>query len=335
MYENRAPQERISNFRVRKTNVKMAYRIPNLNGLRAFEAAARNLSFSKAAEELNVTPAAVSHQVRGLEDELGVKLFHRKNRAIALSEAGARCFPGVRDGFETIDRAVRTVGHKTGDHVLVISVGPMFTAKWLAPRLVAFMERHPDIDTRISANLNYSDFASDGVDVAIRFGHGNYRGLHVEPLMEEWIVPLCAPRLMASDPPLAKPSDLAAHALIHDESLAFSPEAPNWDDWLKAAGVSNLETGRRGLRFSNADHAISAAVEGAGVVLGRSVIAADDVRSGRLVAPFDLPLPVGMSYHLVHPSGAERRPKIRAFRDWLLDETEDFRQAPDWCSDGT
>ena len=312
----------------------MTYQLPNLNGLRAFEATARHLSFSKAAEELHVTPAAVSHQVRGLEEALGVRLFERKNRAIALSEAGARCFPGVRDGFEAIARAMRLVGHQKAARVLVISVGPMFTAKWLAPRRIGFMERRPDIDTRISANLNYSDFASDGVDVAIRFGHGNYRGLHVELLMVEWVVPLCAPHLMASDPALAKPSDLAAHTLIHDESLAFSSEAPTWDDWLTAAGVSGVDTSR-GLRLSNADHAIDAAVEGAGVVLGRSVIAAHDIRSGRLVAPFELQLPVGMSYYLVCPPGADRQAKVRAFRDWLLEETEVFRQAPDWCSVGS
>ena len=312
----------------------MSYQIPNLNGLRAFEAAARHLSFSKAADELNVTPAAVSHQVRGLEDSLGVKLFERKNRTIALSEAGARCFPGVRDGFEAIDRAVRLVGHKTGDRVLVVSVGPMFTSKWLAPRLVGFMERHPDIDTRISANPNFSDFTSDGVDVAIRFGHGHYRGLHIEPLMEEWVVPLCAPHLMASGPPLARPSDLAEHTLIHDESLNFSPDAPTWDDWLKAAGVGSLDNSRR-LRFSNADHAIDAAVEGGGVVLGRSVIAANDIRSGRLVAPFELPLSSGMSYYLVCPPGAHKHAKVRAFRDWLFEETEDLRQAPEWCKTGS
>lgn len=295
-------------------------RLPPLNALRAFEATARHLSFSLAAEELNVTPGALSHQVRGLEDVLEVKLFHRQARAISLTEAGHALYPGVRSGFLSFEDAITQLRRMSDDEILVISVGPSFTAKWLAPRLSRFMAKEPDIDARISANLKRSDFTSDGVDIAIRFGKGDYPGLHVEWLMGEAVLPLCTPQLREREQ-INEPSDLDRVTLIHDESISVMSDGTTWADWLEVAGTNGVDASR-GLRFNLADHAIDAAVEGAGVVLGRRVMAEADLRSGRLVAPFELELAVeGLGFFLVCPLGTENRKPVRAFREWIIAET--------------
>lgn len=305
----------------------MSPRLPPLNSLRAFEATARHMSFTKAAGELNVTPAALSHQVKALEQTLQLALFHRRSRAIELTEAGRLLYPGVHAGFETLMQAVARLQVLRDDRVLVISAGPGFTVKWLVPRLYSFLERHPDIDARMSANLAFSDFATDGVDVAIRFGRGGFSGLYEKELFPEFVLPLCSPDVRDGDPPLRAPSDLRHVQLIHDDSLEFAEESPNWQTWLDAAGVTGVDA-RRGLRFNIADHALDAAIEGAGVVLARRVVADHDMRTGRLVAPFELELPVGMSFYLVCPEGTEELPKVRAFRDWLESELNADAVAP-------
>ena len=299
--------------------------LPPLNALRAFEATARHLSFSRAAEELNVTPAAVSHQVKALEETLGTSLFRRLNRAIELTDAGRLLFPDLQEGFQRIGEAVAKLDRLSDDRVLVISTGPAFSAKWLAPRLYRFLEQYPEIDARISANLGRSNFGADGVDVAIRFGGGEYSGFHVEPLVEDSLLPLCSPALLARGPALKTPRDLRRHVLIHDDSLSFRENHPGWAEWLKAAGVRGVDASR-GLRFNHADHGIDAAIEGAGVVLARKVMAAGDLRLGRLVAPFALEIPVGLAFYLVTPRGAETRPKTAKFRDWIEREMAEFRR---------
>jgi len=307
----------------------MAYQLPPLNGLRAFEATARHMSFTKAAEELNVTPAALSYQVRQLEAFLQVKLFERLNRSIALTEQGRMIFPGLRGGFEQMDQAMGRLRRQAATKVLVVSAGPAFSAKWLAPRLYRFLQRHPDLDPRISANLNISDFEKEKIDVAVRFGGGNYPGFFSEKLLDEFVTPMCSPDLLSdSQPhPMTTPEALRHHTLIHDESISsFLPQTPTWETWLKAANIDDIDLSR-GLHFSIADHGLDAAVAGAGVVLGRMVLAHTDLKSKRLVTPFELRLPAHAGFHIVCPHAAREEPKTAAFIAWLQDEAAADRAA--------
>jgi LysR family glycine cleavage system transcriptional activator len=294
--------------------------LPPLNALRAFEATARHLSFSKAAEELYVTPAALSHQIRGLEDLLGLKLFHRRARAIELTEAARLIYPGIRTGFENLRDAVDQLERGKQDRVLVVSATPGLTAKWLVPRLYRFLAKHPDIDTRITASVGYANFTSDGVDVGIRLTNGVHPELYVEKLSDEWLLPLCSPRLLESDRPLRAPHDLANFTLIQ---VDLPGVVPTWADWFSMAGIKGLDT-MRGLRLNVADHALDAASEGVGVVLGYKVVASHDICLGRLVVPFGPEVLVpGRAYHFVCPKGQEKRPAIKAFRDWVFAEIEE------------
>ncbi len=296
-------------------------RLPPLNALRAFEATARHLSFAKAAEELNLTPSAISHQVKALEETIGTPLFERLNRSIRLTDAGLRALPHLRDGFDRLRDGVAEWEAESTDHVLVVSTGPAFAAKWLAPRVYRFVDRHPEIDLRIAASLKRSDFRNDRVDAVIRFGGGDYPGEHTERLFGDAVLPLASPDLVAGDPPLRSPGDLARHTLLHDDSMAFMPNPIKWVDWLEAAGVSGVNA-ERGPRFSHADHGLDAAIDGAGVVLGRDVLAERDIRRGTLVAPFELKIPTGASFWFVCPPSALEREKVRLFRDWLFGEIE-------------
>jgi LysR family glycine cleavage system transcriptional activator len=311
----------------------MAYRLPPLNSLRAFEVAARHMSFQKAAEELNVTPSALSYQIRQLEDFLQVPLFVRLNRAVRLTDAGERIAPGIHDAFE---RLVETMGRLKGPapaNVLTVSTGPAFAAKWLSPRLHKFLERYPQIDIRISANLKLTDFRSDEVDLSIRFGGGNYPGLHVERLADEHVLPLISPRLLERLGGHLQPEDLGRVALLHDDSANFMINAVSWADWLRRARVANVDP-TRGPRFSHADHALEAALDGAGIVLGRLTLSMRDIASGRLVAPFDLMVPAQAGFYFCCLPERLDEPKIRSFRDFIFSEIaaergilENFRQA--------
>ncbi len=294
--------------------------LPPLNALRAFEATARHLSFSKAAEELHVTPAALSHQIRGLEDLLGLKLFLRRARAIELTSAARLIYPGIRTGFENLREAVEQLERGKQDRVLVVSATPGLTAKWLVPRLYRFLAKHPEIDTRITASVGYANFTSDGVDVGIRLSSGVHPELHVEKLSDEWLLPLCSPRLLEGEQPLGSPHDLAHFTLIQ---VDLPGVVPTWNDWLRVAGIEGIDT-MRGLRLNVADHALDAASEGVGVVLGYKVVASHDIGLGRLVVPFGPEMLVpGRSYHFVCPKGQEKRPAIKAFRDWVFAEIEE------------
>jgi LysR family transcriptional regulator, glycine cleavage system transcriptional activator len=299
---------------------QMTKLLPPLNALRAFEAAARHLSFTKAAHELNVTPAALSHQMRTLEDHLGVPLFNRRAKGLSLTEAGRVLYPGTQSAFESLRTAVDRVMRRDSDRVLVVSAGPGFTAKWLAPRLYRFIEAHPDIDARISAGSLPVDFATNDLDVAIRVSLGDHPGLHVERLMEEHMMPLCSPRLLEGPHPLNTPADLARFPLIHIDLPAPFPQGASWAYWFEEAGVTGIDADR-GLRFNVVDHALDAAIAGAGVALGHKVIASYDIAARRLVCPFGPELPMfGRHYHLLCAKGQEQRPKIRAFREWLISE---------------
>jgi len=295
--------------------------LPPLSALRAFEAAARLKSFSKAADELNVTPAAISHQIHALEADFGVSLFHRRSRAVELTASAQLLLPGLSEAFAGIQISVRRLRAHNDTGTLTITASPSIAAKWLVLRLHRFQAQWPDIDVRISTSDNVVDLTRGDFDLAIRYGSGRYPGLDVELLMKNEVFPACSPRLLAAGPPLRSPADLLHHALIHDQAVDRDPLAPTWAMWLKAAGVAGSPTAP-GLTFSVGYMALDAAIAGHGVVLAYSTIAAADLAAGRLVRLFSLALPDLFAYYIVTAPGALERPKVRAFRDWLRHEAD-------------
>ena len=276
-----------------------AYAPPPLNALRAFEAAARHLSLTKASLKLNVTPGTLSHQIRGLEDNQGVKLFDRGVRSIALTAAGKALHPGLQAGFLHIRDALASLKTSGDTRVLVISTPPGFTSKWLAPQLYRFSIAYPEIDVRVSSSMNNANFT--GVDAAIRnlpVDAAHDEALEVEKLLDQSLIPVCSPAFVEKYGPFASPDMLKRVPLIHDESLASRAAIPTWADWFAAAGVRDAEVSH-GLKFSSADHALDATVQSAGVLLAPDALAYDDLRTGRLVMPFDLTLPSGRCYAFV------------------------------------
>jgi LysR family glycine cleavage system transcriptional activator len=302
--------------------------MPPLNALRAFEAAARHLSLTKASRELNVTAGALSHQIRGLEDMLGVKLFERRVRSIALTAEGKLLYPGLQTGFTQIRDAVAGLNTGSNERVLVISTPPGFTAKWLAPRLYRFASAHPEIDARISSSFAAANFVTDGVDVAVRNMPSTQApdpALEADKLMDMVVVPVCSPRLRETYGPLDTPEALAKVPLIHDDTLINRIEVPTWANWFKAAGVTNVDVSR-GLRFNSADHALDAAGEGAGVLLAHTVLAYDELRIGRLIIPVDRALETGRAFYVVHARRKRLPARVEAFRSWIKQEVA----ALDW-----
>ncbi len=291
----------------------MARRLPPLNALRVFEAAARHLSFTRAAEELNVTQAAVSHQIKGLEAHLELKLFRRLNRALLLTDPGQAYFPPVRDALEALAQATKRLGADEQVGRLTVSTLVSFAANWLVPRLGRYRTLNPEIDVRVTTSDFHVDFARQDVDLAIRYGRGGWPGLDAVRLMTEEVFPVCSPALLRGGPPLRAPSDLDRYTLLHDEMRE------DWRMWLMAAGALNIDADR-GPGFSNSNLVIQAAIAGEGVALGRSVLVADDLAAGRLVRPFDMSLPGEFAYYVVCPEADAKRPKVEAFRNWLLDE---------------
>jgi LysR family glycine cleavage system transcriptional activator len=307
----------------------MSQPLPPLNALKAFEAIARHLSFAKAAEELHVTPAALSHQIRALEEQLGLALFHRRTRAIELTDAGRLIYPGLHAGFESVRNAMGQLERGREANVLVISATTGLTAKWLMPRLWRFLHAHPDIDARISASMKLADFETDGVDVAIRLSKGNHPDLHAERLFDDSMLPVCSPKLVEQG--LRSVADLPRFPLIHHDIPTSMQAPPLWADWFAIAGVQGVDA-TRGLKVNIPDHALDAAVAGAGVSLSFKLIASDDVHAGRLVTPFGPELPLASGYNFVCPKGHETRPKVRAFRDWLFAEMAETKQK--WAAVG-
>jgi LysR family transcriptional regulator, glycine cleavage system transcriptional activator len=305
---------------------------PPLNALRAFETAARHLSVSKAAQELRVTASALSHQICGLEELLGLKLFERRARSIALTPAGQLLYPGLQTGFMHIHDALTRLRNANQDSVLVISTSPGFTSKWLAPRLYRFATAYPEIDVRVSSSVGNANFTTDGVDIAIRNLPTHDRGdstLTIEKLTDISFVPVCSPKLMRLHGRPTRPQALAHLPLIHDDMLADRPHIPTWADWFKAVGVNDADVSR-GLRFDSPDHALQAAGEGAGVLLSQYVLAYDDLRSGRLVIPLKFMLSTGRAYHFVCPKSRSDYPHVQAFRAWIKQEVT----AVDWTLSG-
>jgi LysR family glycine cleavage system transcriptional activator len=310
-------------------------RLPPLNALRAFEATGRHLSVKKAAAELNVTPAAVSHQIKLLEDSLGVKLFLRRNRALELTEAARVCLPKLREGFDSLAQAVNRVRAHKGGGMLTVSAAPSFAARWLMPRLHRFLESHPEIDVRVSARLRQAaeggrrGIAAERVtvdtwladsDVAILYGRGDYPGFRVDKLFTLTITPICSPRLL-TDPehPLLRPADLRHQLLLHDDTGDLYDGVSFWEVWLKAAGVQDVDLSH-GAHFSHAVLAFEAAAEGHGVVATMPLLAESDLHAARLVTPFALRAPLESSYYLVCAESAAARKDVADFRKWLLAE---------------
>ena len=300
----------------------MARPLPPLNALRAFEAAGRHLSFTKAAAELNVTPAAVSHQVKALEALLEVRLFRRLTRALRLTEAGQAALPTISQGFETLAQGVEQMRAQSENGVLTISVSPSFGAMWLVPRLERFRIRHPEIEIRIDGTDRRVDLARDEADVALRYGPGGYKGVRVDWLFSPVNTPVCSPVLLRGAQPLQQPDDLRHHSLLH---IDWKDAEASWRMWLLAAGLQDIDP-TRGPRFTMESMAVQAALDGQGVALVGDMLVADELAAGRLVRPFDpsLSTPLTFSYYLLSaPDGAERppgQPKVAAFRDWLLEE---------------
>jgi len=294
----------------------MSRQLPPLNSLKAFEAAARSESFTRAADELCVTQGAVSHQVKLLEATLGIKLFNRERQRLVITDAGREYLNVVRDAFDRIADGTERILRRQNAGVLTVSTSPDFAAKWLVNRLGRFAEAYPGIDLRVSATMHHIDFVREEVDVAVRHGDGNWSGLDAVRLCTEQLFPVCSPKLMGGRNRLTKPSDLLKTPLLHlDDSKA-------WSQWFDAAGVIDAETSR-GLTLNRASMLIDAAVDGQGVALARTTLAAWDLISGRLIRPFDLGLKLTRTYWIVCPKATSTKPKVATFRDWLLAEAAD------------
>lgn len=292
----------------------MVARLPSLNGLRAFECAARYMSFTKAAAELHVTQTAISHQIRRLEDELGVTLFLRLKEGLALTEEGQAYLPGIRAAFHELRHATQALLASRQNTVLTINTLVSVASKWLLPRLPSFQQANPDIDVRISASTELVDFRQGGIDAAIRYGRGDWKGLRADFLMSDEIFPVCSPALLSTSKGLNTPADLLDHTLLQVSGMT----AGDWNRWLSAAGESvTLAEGPR-LTFDLAMMAVQAAVDGQGVCIGRSTYVADDLRAGRLVAPFALRLKDELGFYLVTPHETADSKKIVALRTWLM-----------------
>ena len=295
--------------------MKPRHAVP-LTALRAFEAAARHLSFRAAAAELFVTPAAVSHQVKRLEAYLGVSLFHRGHRVVELTGEGKTLAASLGDLFGQLDRALDQVGAPAAA-TLRISTMESFAAKWLAPRLHRLHRAHPELKLHIHTGNQHANFARDGIDVAIRYGPGGYTDAHAERLMDAPVFPVCAPSLIGEGhPSLAHPDDLSRHTLLHDQSATGRPGVPDWSAWLKAAGATQVDASR-GPVFASIYLAQEAAVAGHGVALGVGPLVEEDLQSGRLVRPFGLAVDNVYAFWIVRGPRAEGNPAIDAFSDWL------------------
>ena len=291
----------------------MTARLPSLNGLRAFEAAARHLSFTVAASELNVTQTAVSHQIRRLEEELGVRLFVRQNRALALTPEAKDYLPGVRAAFNDLRLATDRLLRRDDDHVLTVSTLASLAAKWLLPRLATFQESHPGIDVRITTSPGLVDFRNGDVDAAIRYGRGHWPGTRADWLTADELFPVCSPALLEGDKPLRCPEDLAHYTLLHS-SGGYDDD---WRLWLTAAGLPSNISKQPGLTFDLIFLTLQAAIDGSGVAMGRTSYVEADIAKGRLVVPFKVTLPADAGFYLVTPEAKADPPKLGAFRQWL------------------
>ena len=311
----------------------MIYRLPPLNALRVFEAAARHLSFKEAAAELHITQAAVSHQVKSLEEYLGVQLFRRSARGVQLTDAARACLPKLREGFDALAAAVETIRERGEEAELVITAPPVFTARWLMPRLAAFSKQEPKIELHVfasskmvdagaldaSALVGDLDLRLESSAVQIHLGAGNYPGHRADRLFGVAIVAVASPDL---EPGLNAPEDLRGHTLLHDDAMEIVAGGNAWRKWLGAAGVAERVDADRGPHFSSNILSLEAASQKLGVALALRPLVNADIASGRLAAPFDIELNPGSAYYLVCPEVIADRPAVAAFRKWLLEQAK-------------
>jgi LysR family glycine cleavage system transcriptional activator len=298
----------------------MRPRLPPLNALKSFEAAARHESFTRAAEELCVTQGAVSHQVKALEASLAIKLFNRERQRLIITEAGRDYLTIVRDALDRIAVGTERLLERQNAGVLTVSTSPDFAAKWLVHRLGHFAEAHSGIDLRVSATLHHVDFAREEVDLAVRHGDGNWPGLDTVRLSAEKLFAVCSPKLLSGRRRLSKPADILKFPLIHMDNRA------DWKNWLEAAGIDDAAV-THGPVLNRASMVIDAAINGQGIALARTTLAAWDLINGRLVRPFAVSVPLSKTYWIICPKATATLPKIVTFRDWLLTEAaSDLRQ---------
>jgi LysR family glycine cleavage system transcriptional activator len=312
----------------------MSYRLPSLNALRAFEVAARHLSFKKAADELSVTPTAISHQIRGLEDYLGIPLFRRLTRALQLTAEGEAMLPKIREGIECFVLGVDRARRRAEGGQLTVVAPPTFASRWLVPRLQSFAQTHPQVKLHVAASLRTIDsreqpggLGEAPVDpregdsgVSIRFGTGAYEGCRVDRLFAPTYTAVCSPKLLMGKRPMRRPSDLRYHVLIHDDTIADDRLRPTWEEWLRAAQAPNVDS-TSGPHFSNSGLALSAAIDGLGIALAPKSMVAADVAAGRLAIPFAVSIGGNYAYYLVVPQAVAHRPAVTAFREWILDQS--------------
>lgn len=295
-----------------------------LNALRAFEASARHQSFSAAAEELNVTPAAIGQLVRGLEEWLGVALFHRNTGGkarLVTTEIALTALPDIRAGFDRLSIGLDKLKTNSATGVLTVAISPAFAAKWLLPRIDKFQAKYPDTDVRLDTNLKPVDFISNGIDIGVRYGQGNWAGLKAEKLMDEEVFPVCSPSFYQEyQQQLQSPENLLHLPLIHDLSMDHSSDFTTWDTWLHFNQISNKHT-ERGMKINNSASVLQAAIDGRGVALARSVMAHDDLKTGRLMRLYpEMKCTSVLAYYIVYRDECHTLPKLAAFRDWLIEE---------------
>ncbi len=290
----------------------MANRLPPLNALRAFEASARQLSFTKAAEELFVTQAAISHQIKSLEEHLGLKLFMRKNRSLLLTEEGQSYYLDIKDIFTALHEATEKLLARGAKGAITVSMQPSFAIQWLVPRLNTFNQLHPEIDVRIKAVDQADNSLTEDVDIAIYYGRGRWPEVHAEKLHTEYLIPVCSPLLLQGKKPLKTIKDLTQHTLLHDTSRR------DWKRWFKEVGVKGTNV-NHGAIFSHSSMVLQAAIYGQGVALVNSVLAKPDIDAGRLICPFKHVLISKSSFYIVCREHQMELGKIASFRRWVLD----------------
>lgn len=295
-------------------------RLPPFHALRAFEAAGRHLSFARAADELGVSPAAVSQHIQQMEEFAGQPLFRRLGRRVELTDAGHAALAYVASAMQSLGEAARVMRLPLRGQRVSVSVAPSFAIKWLVPRLERFKEMHPDIEIWVSADMGLVDFAVADVDIAIRYGAGGYAEAQAQMLLSESVVPICSPSLIEGKDGLKKPEDLIRFALLHDDSPDRDPSCPTWPMWLMARGIDS-ELARKGLRLNQSSLIVEAAMAGKGVGLAKRQLASADIAAGRLVTPFnDAETPINFAYWLVWRRGRSLSPALKAFMDWIRDE---------------
>jgi LysR family transcriptional regulator, glycine cleavage system transcriptional activator len=317
----------------------MAYRLPPLNALRAFEVAARHLSFKNAARELSVTPTAISHQIKMLEDFLDLELFRRLTRSLELTPEGEALLPKVREGLECFAAAVESVRTRLPGGRLIVVAPPSFAARWLVPRLKRLYALEPELSLHLVGSLNAIEnaetdatLAYESIDLregdsplAICFGSGEYPGFNVDRLFASDYVAVCSPKLLAGEHPLRHPVDIRCHTLIHDDTITNERARPSWEEWARLAGVTDVDT-NAGPHFSDSGLALAAAIDGLGIVLASKQLAAAEIAAGRLAAPFKVVVQQPYAYYLLTPVAISGRPAVETFRHWLIGEVEAMKE---------